>query len=630
MSEPREDIDNHISEQFRISTLSVNEFRSRFQNCQNNIQKGILAIAALGAFWFAIEKNFSNYVELEKLREQKIGAATSFREAINRLPRQLNSAIRESLSKIKQPDEENPTRFSDQVELVLHALDNREAIREQLASDKKNKNDTEERFNIARKNTIDFSFLGISLPAQLWLAPLLWLGAAFALIFYIYRQRNLAIYNATLYIAHSNRSAPQAPVGSIPFSALGTGSSWLAPLPNKVSATIPRQDPFLVDSEVLSEALGWLDSSSKIYRNTNLMIASIFLFVELRILYIASVATNEFALKEEFINLFLHTVALGFGLGLVGGSFFIVYRWLSNNSPSIGPHGLSSDVSRRAFVAGFTGLLFGVLWRTKSSTPVAVTVATYLPLNANVARRLTGGYSPRFLSSEAKIHRKRNYNIARQAGHMSSFVTRDIASLRLRASINDDVALHYADARGFVRLFSTSNSVRRMSSLSDEQAISWSAPNASDVQTSDDIPTRRLTSRNGLAWELAAIDKLEKGEIGKACSLLVAGVRAAPDNLRLVELLAGLAIRYPKEGPTLDYIVQTWQPGADLPAATFEAKRDKWLTVASSWRRRWSDTSRPVWWHHPLETRDYAWKRTRKMPRPPENPEQRQRPIKIA
>jgi hypothetical protein len=294
-----------------------------------------------------------------------------------------------------------------------------------------------------------------------------------------------------------------------------------------------------------------------------------------------------------------------------------------------------SRLSRRALITGSLGFLAATGTRVYSSSPLLVSASALLPISEETARRTTGSYAPRYIPVDRRRLRLQNHRVVTHVSAKSAFAISERSPEEYRRR---EFSVHYANASGEIRLFSPANSTRHLRAIKREVLRDWfnlklerrtEAALSAAIAAGVPEPVARLSveSGNSLAWEIGAVELLEAGQIKDACDILFIGARLTARNVRLLDLLAGLAVRFPESAPSLDEIVATrttsFRGGTD-------ARAKKWLDVGSKWRERWSDRSRPIWWHHPSETRDFQWERTRSMKRPPPNPEARQRPVKIA
>lgn len=202
-----------------------------------------------------------------------------------------------------------------------------------------------------------------------------------------------------------------------------------------------------------------------------------------------------------------------------------------------------------------------------------------------------------------------------------------------------------------------------------------------------------LGTERSWVWECLALDHIESNRLDTACSILSTGIQHAlltakhtPLNLRLFDLLAGLSVRLALEEkflqPMLRLLDDRLQQMKLLPAyaaefgapavsrsttlstkapaqavaiepakhekfttqkarnlnkrpltqliSRIEQRLKKWRSPDSKWHQTWKNKLRPIWWHHPFETRNWSQKTPRITKRPVKTPERRQRPVRIS
>ena len=131
--------------------------------------------------------------------------------------------------------------------------------------------------------------------------------------------------------------------------------------------------------------------------------------------------------------------------------------------------------------------------------------------------------------------------------------------------------------------------VRNLSSVSEDNVLLL-VPNTKP---------RVNLSRSSLSLEQAALQKLGSGAIDEACRFLLAGIQYSlvldryRPNYRLYDLLASIAVRFKKEQYINDLgslINRQHDP------YLFRSRLGKWAAKTSSWRTRWSDTSKTIKW----------------------------------
>jgi hypothetical protein len=287
--------------------------------------------------------------------------------------------------------------------------------------------------------------------------------------------------------------------------------------------------------------------------------------------------------------------------------------------------------------------------------------------------------SPRFVSKHRKATRVANRRVVIGVKERGRLLYAKLqTTIRPRQKMRRSVVLHFADRTGKVRLFSAASSLKHLIPVSLPQLREWikvvSRPTDGQIapdpspRTASDLP---LSPKCAWTFEAIALERIEANDISSACEYLFRGcqlaLRTPPTetlNLRLFDLLAGLAIRYGRTGEFVDPLINLLKKrivelkrlesragivstskvaqGVDYSVSRrrrndlikisyldLEIRVDKWTKVESRWHRRWSDKKYPIWWHHPMENRSFSWKRRMSVKRSPPNPEKRQKPIKI-
>ena len=123
------------------------------------------------------------------------------------------------------------------------------------------------------------------------------------------------------------------------------------------------------------------------------------------------------------------------------------------------------------------------------------------------------------------------------------------------------IRLNYADASGKVRLFTRSRGARQLTPVENRDVIQWASEQAHPGRAQWVPPGpnqgKPVSALSSLAIEVAALARIEAGEIedsqiDETGGLLMAGFlltlrNSKRPNMRLADLLAGIAVRYGKE-----------------------------------------------------------------------------------
>jgi hypothetical protein len=589
---------NSLSTPTHPILLDSKRYSDRFTAAQSGMHKALLVLMALFAFWLAIENTYSRYVEVFEL---------SVTDRLLRLNLERKSSRKE-----------DPAIRNRTLQDTIANVDNIKQSRTELAKKIEN----------LKNELVDLSIAGTKLPSKPAVAPVLWLASFCCWLAYFSSRRASAHRNLAAYFG-ALKQEDRA------FGVAGEGSMWLVPLPKRIQLTTLPERTSISHSDLLA-ALGWTERTERKYRLVFVLVTLVLLFVVARVAYISLDMTSDFAISSNFakgswrfpkiiLTAFLFLICV-FSLGT------LVDRPSSHNDHEDGPL-----ISRRAFFGGTVSLgLATVLWfRRDMLTDLG---------NATGLGRIDPGKlttaslkRPRFIAREDKSKRLSNYRVVMNVEYRNSLVYSGRKNLPRRRP-RKSLTLHYANATGEVRLYSTAKTLHHITSVNSDAAISWASKRKSQSLSVGELP---LDNSRMMAWEAAAIAMLETNQIDAACQLLMASARLALQqsprpNMRLVDLLAGIAVRYKKEQVYLTELVKltkekvTGEASKKDAGMVYKARLEQWENAQSKWHKRWSDQSKPVWWHHPLETRESASNQTATSDRPLNHLAKRQRPIRLA
>jgi hypothetical protein len=150
---------------------------------------------------------------------------------------------------------------------------------------------------------------------------------------------------------------------------------------------------------------------------------------------------------------------------------------------------------------------------------------------ADALARGIGRIAPRFIPKKQREQRLANFCVLKEVPEKAKFLIR---------GKKEGSAVHYADATGKVRFFSAVSDIKNLKPIEDTSLSNAALP-------------LKIKPVRTWQWEAAALDRIEAGRVEDALKLLLAGVQltlATRDrpNLRLLDLLAGISVRYEKKG----------------------------------------------------------------------------------
>jgi hypothetical protein len=608
------------------------EYRKRFESAQSSISRSLLVLLGLIAFWLAIENSYSTFLEIAQAHASLRLADARFQKLLAKKNAEL-ALIARSIAAGTGEDTRKPASIEQRYQPLVDSAQSKS-------------NELRDKISKLKHEAVDLSIVGTKLPSQLSYAPTIWLATLLGWLLFFEAKRTIAHSNLAAYRLTLARSDPI-------FGAAVEGGIWLSPLPAQIDLP-SRANRIPVSHDDLLWTLG-ITRRVEIRQHLLLVLVAIGIaLVVLRNGYIAYDMCGDFALEQGFtprgwqlpgtvISVFLSLVCLG-----------RLARLVFPFGPSRHPRE-TAVLSRREILGGIaSATIAGALWRYRGSFSATSTGALSGTL---LGQGRPNPHSPRFRKLEIKARRKAN-------AHVLVTVPNAVAlmfSNRQRQSGphkrgRREVTLHFANRDHVVRFFSAARTARHLSALPLETAEKWvdlssqrrarsfrQAPSAGPTE----LP---LNAARTSALEQMAIARVEAGDMEGACRFLLVGARltlqSQTPNLRLLDLLAGLAVRSAGSQRFLQALIGLTEArttrlrrpagqGVKIAAKErglllLETRVHKWRDQGSSWFRRWSNAARPVWWHHPAETRPFESTRIQQGKDSRRIPTMRQRPIKIS
>jgi hypothetical protein len=640
----------------RSPLLKPEQYRARFQAAQSAMHRSLLFLLALIAFWFAIEGQYAGFRSFHLSAER-----LADKEASRRLDRihlqRLKDAVASAQAAVKRDQtdcakEESGNDYS--CRRFKFAKEEMESFKVKFDTKDTERKETITKAEQAATTLLDGSstlaVTGTSIAVPTMLAPLAWLTALVIWCSYFARKRRSALEAAGAFIVAARHDDT-----AIEWGALGDGSLLLAPLPSAVTVFRHSPDACVAASE-LRHALGWPDGALApallSYAVLVLLVGSM-----ARVLLVSLDVTGELLTQLTQRSEVVSFLAAALSIVLcVGISAFYTF-WLTCNA--VTETRRTIDRRRRNIflatgAAGVTslGMLFG-FFHSRARVSASLGLAERLP--DLVAGRLVPLRSPRFIPDAVKAKWQAQHQFVAKVGTAKQFVVSDRDPKRHHRY---DVAVHYANAEGSVRLFCAAKSVQHMQPVDDDTIRLWiqtgwergedkQAPVAGAPAA---IATYGLQP-DAVVFEAAVLDRIEEGRLKEAISLLHMATRST-GSLRLLDLLAGCAIRHPESAPSIEDVVDILKQRYEFMGSLAVRRDDeshsdkdikdaerirkrirerlvKWQDEHGPWYRRWSDHCRPIWWHHPLELREIGETGGPILGRTPTKPGARQRPVRI-
>lgn len=677
--------------------LTADEYRKRTEAAQSSIHKSLLILLGLIAFLLAIENNYSRFSDLfdETVKLRMVDAILDKEFSRIHAARSDEAHALAAINTLAEEADKSSEPYKNLAEAARKR--NLDAQKRSVAP-KEKRSEIEKKLSDLKKESVDLSIAGTKLPSQLSFAPTIWLMTMLCWLLYFNSrraavQRNLAAYHLAL--DKSQRS----------FGAAGDGSMWIVPLPRIVRLSPARGDASCVGKEDLLWLLGWSRHSEHRFQIALIVFVLITQLIIMRVVFIAYEMTSDFAIGKFSPSAWgLPGTVIPVFVAMVCSFQLLRLPFTPRDSEHFQS---SAMVTRRDFLGGVVGLAFAVAaWKYRNAIFASANRQGLIRLDP-YSRATTLLRHPRYISQQRRAKRLSQYQVFISAEQKVMLLYSERKRQPASGHHPNVVTLHYANKDGKVRMFSAVSTVRSMTHLSVAEADVWVKNTPKQTLSPprhaapSDTKTLPLNTKRTWVWEALALDRVELGDLEKACGHLIVGAELAllaplaePMNLRLLDLLAGLAVRTGNEGQYLTPLkvlvqarigrlrkVRTAQdsqsvmddpvigrssrsiaarprdklpaPSPPLPspavtadhvahrnpgrfnhlngyAEQLEQRLEKWGDQQSNWHRRWSDRTQPIWWHHPMETRQFELHRHVKSQGEQKNTETRQRPLKIA
>jgi hypothetical protein len=583
--------------------LSYERYVERFARDIASLQRLWLVPLALAAFWLAIENSYQSFktllaenqmLEREQDQEQKsqetltnrrVETERSARAAIAPVNPDLRDDARErALSEHRRALE---IAVAEQVERGTRSQ------RQRVDDQQERVKQRDETVRRLKQEAVNLQVVGTQMPSRLNYAPTLWLTALLAWLLYFESLRARAQKQLAAAVAdYGPKPAP--------FGVAADSSVWITPIPDEILLRVSHEpgSERVTRTEMLT-FLGWSAADDQRSWHFALLAWAVLAALVVRVLWIAAMVNSQTALDVSFTS--------GVGALLNTGAVALLVPlclWALWSLAFVAPETRDQDlffVRRELFRLGGPVLTLAVLMNATKAIALFRGQASERPKAAAEAVPR----SPRFISRQVKNARRQRRRVQADGARPGElFVTlppaRDggLAAARIFRGASRD---------GRVRFHSATAGLNRLRRLAPEPFR----------RLTENLQRRRAPDTVAAAsLEAAALAFLEQRKLGPACDILMGACRltiaARRPNLRVFDLLMGLAVRYPPATAYRDEILRSLEQlrATQLhsePLQPLFARERAWRT--EGWGRRWR-SPRPIMWGHPFDTQESATRRS--------------------
>lgn len=529
--------------------LATDSYIARFARDVSALQRLWLVPLGLCAFWLAIENSYDGFLSIKSGKEQLqafVSIAEHQRAQRHRLEGQKGEAAQE--------------RFQAAERALLTAQKSVDAQKKDVKK--------------LKSESVNLTVAGTQMPSRLSYAPTLFVAALFTWLTMFHTLKSKAQTHLAAAIAAYQHKV-------IPFGVAEENSIWLAPLPREVCLRIPCEGGI----EAVSRAqtltfLGWAAEEERGYRRLTRMVWLAVSLWLLRVVLISAEVNSTAAVALEITDPF-NAYVNSIGTAVFAAS--CVYLLLRLSGVVAPVNSWTAPAGRREAIAALAGAiaLFAFI-RTK---PV---------LHEEARRALSGGrisgLNPRFVSKSAS-------NASRVARGVWSKHGRpgDVFVTYPKDNSYEDGPLKFYGVgnEGRLRFYPVRPKVLRRVAPKLFEAITRGALAA---KAHDRFRAARRTS----FLEAAALALVERGRAEDACLILLGACRisllAQQPNVRLFDLLAGLAVRY--RGRRFQEEVEKLVRERAGAHPSLARRIDQWK--GQNWLEHWQ-SPKVIHWGHPAE-----------------------------
>ena len=421
------------------------------------------------------------------------------------------------------------------------------------------------------KRKIEFNLLGTKLTASIWLSFAIWSAIFSWFCIYLFYKR-LQLYGL---LAKSLLKLREAHGHDRQYVDLvGTPAFWMAPTTIAPLCGLSRGEA--------RRAFGWVRFREYVPFLLILLPIACLLLMSWSVIETYIVAAPNFGkedIEKKPISLLLTFCFVGAGIAALCAAFFPAFDIGVNARREVQlAHSTSVASDRRLFLiigGGTVGALLGVI-----------------PFNQIFARHWPG--EPSFIDAElsAGTPRYQGKRLRHKQVKLEPGFYQRLSSNKVHYVDDRRLLLYGANQQleGLTRLSDSKSPFRRFVDMAyAEIPESIAAP---DGQGRADLQAMSQTTLP-MAIESEALKMAERGETTAACKMLLAAAiydittkRVAVLNLRILDVLAGLAVRYGQEEAieTLRLMIARSTRSSD---PSIRARFKKWDRKASQWRKHW-------------------------------------------
>jgi hypothetical protein len=583
--------------------LEYDKYVARFARDVGALQRLWLVPLALSAFWLAIENSYETFRAIPQADRDYKNSERQLRRQAATVKRYQAKAEARALAGTGGASSAGKDRRAAAVPLSAAEIERKaraaeaaaRAINARLLQEQRElealQGERDRRvaqITKLRGEAVNLTVAGTVMPSRLSYAPTLWLVALLAWLIYFAALKQRAQKNLAAAVA-------AYPYKRTPFGLSEESSLWLAPIPDTFELRLPAGDERAsVRRPDMLRFLGWTDGEEQRIRMVAALIWAALLVLVIRIVLVSAEVNSGFAVENGItgpVASYLNSIATAVAALLCG-------LFLARLSFARGRREYPGIVPPRRDLLAFAGggaalLLF--IWN-KPALHRALLGRPQGESHGDMGR-LTG--NPRYVAERNK-QRRRQRRVAAKIAEPGDVLVKAVtdgprAPTRLLfTGVSGDGRARFAASRGGF----ASPGWRRI----------WPRAFAVTVHNARGADDQRIAdARQTAPLEAAALALIGRDRLIEACDVLLGACRISIEterpNLRLFELLAGLAARYHRAAayrPRLEYLILRTAAGSrrNSESRGLRASLRRWQNPR--WERRWR-RPKTIFWGHPLE-----------------------------
>jgi hypothetical protein len=562
--------------------LSYDKYVDRFAKDVLALQRLWLIPLALCAFWLAIENSYETF---KSIKREKISLSYSSYQVAH-----------QKAKIVRRYGAQGGTSVNPQAALTIKASPenavNLRQAQSRLEKLTKRSEDSKARIEKLKGDAVNLTVAGTVMPSRLSYAPTLWLAALLGWLIYfetikLRAQKNLAAAVA----AYGRRRTP--------FGLAEESSLWLAPIPRRIALRVTGEAKnIVVKRREMLDFLGWMDREEARNRVVGGLVWVGILLLVTRLVLVAAEVNSRFAVEQDLTG---GTARI---LNTIGTAFFaaaclaLLARLGAARSGRDQADPVPSRREALTFMAGIGTLSALIGHKARLQDLIAG--------KGKEGERIFG--QPRFVAPHVRAKRIALYRIELRLARPGDVLVR--ARAKPGWLTKGRVSFHGVGGAGVARFYARLPEPPKHPTK--RPTFHRIAPRAfrvlaGNIRKSGDPHWRDFA--HSVTLEAAALALIGQGRMIDACDVLLgACTLAAPapkPNLRLFDLLAGLAARYPEAAdyrPALEAVIASGRAAVpQLPGAApdpLAARPARWSSPR--WVERWRGPA-TIHWGHPLD-----------------------------